>query len=366
MEFLFEYGLFFAKVLTFVLAFLLIVAVLASLRMREKHRASEGHIEIKHLNSRIRDLALSLKFAVLDPGTLKQQMKAEKAKEKAEEKARKKALKQGAAKSAGDEQGEATPAEVAHKKNVYVLDFEGDLRAQAVDSLREEITAVLSTAEPGDEVVVRLESSGGMVHAYGLASSQLRRIRDKGLKLTVCVDKVAASGGYMMACIADRIIAAPFAVLGSIGVVAQLPNFHRLLRKHDIDYELLTAGEYKRTLTVLGENTDKGRAKFQQELEDTHVLFKEFVKTNRPVIDIDQIATGEVWFGQRAQERQLVDSLQTSDAFLTELCETAEVYEIRYIEKKSLQERMSLSFNSAVDGLVMKWVERLSQRRFFQ
>ena len=109
--------------------------------------------------------------------------------------------------------------------------------------------------------------------AYGLAASQMQRIRDKKLKLTVCVDKVAASGGYMMAVVADKIIAAPFAVLGSIGVLAQVPNFHRLLKKHDVDFEMLTAGKYKRTLTMFGENTDKGREKFQEDIEDTHVLF---------------------------------------------------------------------------------------------
>lgn len=356
-----EYGLFLAKSVTIVVAILVVIIVLMSLRMREKHKTGEGHIEVKHLNDRLRDMRQSLKLAVLDKFDLKQQLKADKAKAKAEAKAKKKALKEKQAAETGD--GGETDGQ---KKAVYVLDFHGDIRAQAVDSLREEITVVLSAVAPGDEVVVRLESSGGLVHAYGLAASQLQRIKDKGVKLTVCVDKVAASGGYMMACIADRILAAPFALLGSIGVVAQLPNFHRLLRKHDIDYEMLTAGEYKRTLTVLGENTEKGRAKFQQDLEDTHVLFKEFVGQHRAVVDIDKVATGEVWFGKQALERKLVDDLQTSDAFLVDLCESAEVYEIKYVEKKSLQERMSLSLNTLADNVLLKWFERLSQRRFFQ
>lgn len=356
-----EYGLFLAKSVTIVVAVLVVIIVLMSLRMREKHKTGEGHIEVKHLNDRLRDMRQSLKLAVLDKFDLKQQLKADKAKDKAEAKAKKKALKEKQAAETGD--GGETDG---HKKAVYVLDFHGDIRAQAVSSLREEITVVLSTVAPGDEVVIRLESSGGLVHAYGLAASQLQRIKDKGVNLTVCVDKVAASGGYMMACIADRILAAPFALLGSIGVVAQLPNFHRLLRKHDIDYEMLTAGEYKRTLTVLGENTEKGRAKFQQDLEDTHALFKEFVGQHRAVVDIDKVATGEVWFGKQALERKLVDDLQTSDAFLVDLCESAEVYEIKYIEKKSLQERMSLSLNTLADNVLLKWFERLSQRRFFQ
>lgn len=364
MEFLIDYGLFLAKSVTVVAAVLLVIIVLMSVRMREKHKTGDGHIEVKHLNDRLHDMQQSLKLAVLDKFNLKQQLKADKAKAKEEAKARKKALKQKKEKQTANADEEQRTDD--RKKSVYVLDFHGDIRAQEVDSLREEITVVLSGLAPGDEVVVRLESSGGLVHAYGLAASQLKRIKDKGVKLTVCVDKVAASGGYMMACLADRILAAPFALLGSIGVVAQLPNFHRLLRKHDIDYEMLTAGEYKRTLTILGENTDKGRAKFQEDLEDTHVLFKEFVREHRPAVDIDQVATGEVWFGKRALERRLVDELQTSDSFLVDLCETAEVYEVKYVEKKSLQERMSLSLNTLADGLLLKWFERLSMRRFFQ
>ncbi|HEX7027266.1 MAG TPA: protease SohB [Gammaproteobacteria bacterium] len=361
MEFLIDYGLFLAKSVTVVVAILLVFVVIMSLRMREKHKTGDGHIEVKHLNDRLRDMQQCMKLAVLDKFDLKRQLKADKAKAKAEAKARKRALKEKQVEKSGEE-----PGADDRKKAVYVLDFHGDIRAQAVGSLREEITAVISSLVPGDEVVVRLESSGGLVHAYGLAASQLKRIKDKGVKLTVCVDKVAASGGYMMACIADRILAAPFALLGSIGVVAQLPNFHRLLRKHDIDYEMLTAGEYKRTLTILGENTEKSRAKFQEDLEDIHTLFKEFVCEHRPAVDIDQVATGEVWFGKRALERRLVDALQTSDAFLVDLCETAEVYEVKYVEKKSLQERMSLSLNTLADGLLLKWFERLSLRRFFQ
>ena len=174
------------------------------------------------------------------------------------------------------------------------------MKASAVSSLRQEITAILSLAEKQDEVLVRLESGGGMVHAYGLASSQLLRIRNQDIDLTVCVDKVAASGGYMMACVANKLLAAPFAVIGSIGVIAQIPNFHRLLKKNDIDFEMITAGEYKRTLTMFGENTEKGREKFAEDIEDVHVLFKDFVKEHRPALDVEAVATGEVWFGQRA------------------------------------------------------------------
>jgi serine protease SohB len=203
-----------------------------------------------------------------------------------------------------------------------------------VASLREEVTAVLTAAQAEDEVIVRLESAGGLVHGYGLAASQLLRIRDRRLKLTVAVDKVAASGGYMMACVADRIIAAPFAILGSIGVIAQLPNFNRLLKKHDVDFEQFMAGEHKRTVTLFGENTDKGRQKFQEEIEDVHALFKDFVKTHRPQVDLERVATGEHWFGARALESRLVDELRTSDDVLLDASASADLYEVVYTGKK--------------------------------
>ncbi|MCW8356480.1 protease SohB [Marinomonas pontica] len=249
------------------------------------------------------------------------------------------------------------------KKRLYVLDFDGDIKASAVESMREEITAVLSVAKPQDEVVVRLESGGGVVHGYGLAASQLQRIREANIPLTICVDKVAASGGYMMASVADKIIAAPFAILGSIGVVAQIPNVHRLLDKSLIDVELHTAGKYKRTLTMLGENTDEGREKFKQDLEDTHGLFKRFVSTQRPQLDIEGIATGDTWYGSEALENKLIDQVMTSDAYLVSHYDAAEVIQVVYQQPKGVAERLGLSFFSALEQKAVSWIGRLTQTR---
>ncbi len=365
MEFLYEYGLFLAKVVTFLVAFIIILIAIAALRMRDKHKTGDGHIEVKHLNDKLNSMRDSLQFAVLDKFGLKQVGKEQKEKDKADAKIKKQAAKAQAkqAKAAKD-----APENQPHEteKKVYVIDFQGDIKASAVDNLREEITALLTIAKAEDEVVLRLESGGGMVHSYGLAASQLKRIKDRDIKLSICVDKVAASGGYMMACIADELIAAPFAVIGSIGVMAQLPNFHRLLKKHDVDFELLTAGEHKRTLTMLGENTDKGREKFMEDLEDTHVLFKDFVRTEREVVDIDQVATGEVWFGSRALERKLVDKLQTSDECINQHCDSAQVYEIKYVQKKPLQERIGMAAQAAVDKLLLRWYERATNKHYYQ
>ncbi|WP_445407257.1 protease SohB [Acinetobacter seifertii] len=249
----------------------------------------------------------------------------------------------------------AKEAKIRRKNNqkIFVLDFKGDIQASAVENLREEITLILATAKAGrDRVVVRLESPGGMVHGYGLAAAQLVRLRDAGFHLTICVDKVAASGGYMMACIANEIISAPFAVVGSIGVVAQVPNFNRLLKQHNVDFELYTAGQYKRTVTMFGENTPEGKAKFEEELQQTHILFKHFVEKYRPQLNVDKVATGEHWYGQDALDLNLVDKLETSDEYLLALLPQHDVYVINTRKKATLGEKLGLQAAQMADSLI--------------
>jgi serine protease SohB len=323
LEFLIEYGLFLAKSITVLVAILVVIGVLVGTSQRHKDPEA-GHIEVKNLNESLDAITQSLKSVVLNPEARKLDVKQEKKRAKAKQKTHKQEVKQGH----------------AQQPRLFVIDFNGDVQASAVTSLREEITAVLAVATEDDEVLVRLESPGGVVHGYGLAASQLQRIRNKGIHLTVAVDKVAASGGYMMACIANTIIAAPFALLGSIGVVAQIPNFHRLLKKNEIDVEVLTAGEHKRTLTIFGENTDKAREKFVDELEDVHKLFKSFVNEHRPSVDIDAVATGEAWFGTRALERDLVDALKTSDEYIVDMCADRDAFLVRYIMHKNKMDRL--------------------------
>ena len=244
------------------------------------------------------------------------------------------------------------------KPCLYVLDFKGSMDAHEVTSLREEISAVLAVASAQDEVLLRTESPGGVVHGYGTAASQLERLRKGGIRLTVAVDKVAASGGYMMACVADRIVAAPFAIIGSIGVVAQIPNFHRLLKKNDIDVELHTAGQFKRTLTLFGENTEQGREKFREDLNETHELFKRFVHEQRPSLDIDSVATGEHWFGSQAKEKGLIDAIGTSDDLLIAELDNHEVIAVRYTRRKRLMDRFTGSAAESVDRLLLRWWQR--------
>jgi serine protease SohB len=244
------------------------------------------------------------------------------------------------------------------KPTLYVLDFKGSMDAHEVTSLREEISAVLAVKQPGDEVLLRLESPGGVVHGYGLAASQLQRLRDQGLRITAAVDKVAASGGYMMACVADRIVAAPFSIIGSIGVVAQIPNFNRLLKRNDIDIELHTAGQYKRTLTLFGENTEEGREKFQEDLDETHLLFKQFVHQMRPSLDIDQVATGEHWYGRQALDLGLVDEIGTSDDLIIRQMDKFSVLGVHYARRRKVMDRFTQSAGSVAERLLLKLWQR--------
>ena len=346
-----EYGLFVAKTITFVVAFGVIIALIAAAAQRRR-RDPEGEIKVSSLNEHFEDMQHALEDAVFDEYKLKQIVKEQKKRDKAEAKAQKAAAK----KSIEDD---------PERKRIYVLDFDGDIHASDAEAMREEVSAILSLAREEDEVVVRLESPGGLVHSYGFAASQLERIRRRNIPLTVCVDKVAASGGYMMACIANKLLAAPFALIGSIGVVAQIPNFHRLLQRNDVDYEVLTAGEYKRTLTMFGENTEAGRQKFQEELEDTHNLFKEFVGEYRPNLNIEEIATGEVWFGRRALDKGLIDGLETSDDYLFNAVDDADILKVSYEHKLSLQEKLQRFGANLVDASVGKLWSRLSQSRFW-
>lgn len=342
MELLFQYGLFLAKIVTVVVAIAVIAVLIVNLTSRKRQR---GELRITNLSEQHKDMQEDLAVALLDGPQQKLWHKAQKKKLKQEAKAAKAKAKQG-------------ESAVSGKPRAWVLDFKGSMDAHEVASLREEITAVLTVATPEDQVVLRLESPGGVVHGYGLAASQLQRIRDKQIPLTVAVDKVAASGGYMMACVANKIVAAPFAILGSIGVVAQIPNLNRFLKNKDIDVELHTAGQYKRTLTLLGENTDEGRQKFREELNETHHLFKDFVKTMRPTLDIEQVATGEHWYGSQAQEKGLVDEVGTSDELLLGLMADHEVVNVRYTRRKKMMDRFTGSAAESADRLMMRWWQR--------
>ncbi|WP_293635385.1 protease SohB [Shewanella sp. CG12_big_fil_rev_8_21_14_0_65_47_15] len=334
MEFLYEYGMFLAKAVTIVVAIIAVVIVV--LASTVKHKSDKGELRITNLSEELAELKHDLKAELLT----KKQFKAYEKQLKAEEKAKEKA------------------ADETHTGKVFVIDFKGSIDAAEVASLREEISAILAIAEKGDEVIVNVESGGGMVHGYGLASSQLDRLRQADIPLTVCVDKVAASGGYMMACVANRIYAAPFAIVGSIGVVAQLPNFNRLLKKHEIDYEQHTAGDFKRTLTVFGENTDEGRQKFQQELEETHVLFKAFVGKYRPELDLAKVATGEHWYGQQAIDLGLIDAISTSDDVLMLLAGERTVYKLRYQIRKKLTDKIAHGASLSVNAIFNRLVEK--------
>ena len=335
LEFLADYGLFLLKVATIVIAIIVVIGVAA-----EAGRRSQGDtLEVEKLNDKYRDLAAALRTAVAGKAGARKVKKAVREQKKAEAK------------------------DDSRRPRSYVIDFKGDLKASAAASLREEVTAILAVADDDDEVIVRLENHGGVVHEHGLAASQLVRIRERGIRLVVSVDKVAASGGYLMACVADRVVAAPFAILGSIGVLAQIPNFNRALENRGVDFEEVTAGKYKRTVTMFGKNTDEDRAKLKSDLEDVHELFKAAVVRYRPDLDLDRVATGEHWYGTRALELGLADELKTSDELLAERGGERDLFRVAFKVKQPLQKRLMAGVDSAVERAdSLAWRRRFDSR----
>lgn len=331
-------GVFAAQTFLILSAVLVVIIVIALIATKAGHK-SELKVELIH--KKYKHFRQILKSNIVNKAELKELKKKLKADRKAQD-------------------GKAS----ADSKKIFLIDFDGDVKASAVDSLREEITAVLTVATPQDEVIVRVESPGGVVHGYGLAASQLLRVREKNIPLTVCIDKVAASGGYLMSCTANKILCAPFAIVGSIGVVAQVPNFNKVLRKHDVEYKEYTAGDYKRTVSILGEITAKGEEKFKQQLEETHILFKNFVQKFRPHLALEDVATGEYWYGEQAILKGLVDELRTSDDYLLALAENHQIVKVTHEHHASISEKLTGIVGKAIRQGGLSIVEDLESRRF--
>jgi serine protease SohB len=297
-----SWGTFAADVVTLVGLLALAAVVVGRLVVRGRH-GDEGHLEVRDLGRRQDEMSRVVSLAMLPKSAGRRARRAV---------------------------GRAVSPGGGDRPRLYVLTFTGDLRATRTVSLREEITAVLSVATARDEVLLRLHNPGGTVHEQGFAASQLLRLRSRGVPLTVAVDTMAASGGYLMASVANRIVAAPFAILGSIGVITVVPKVHRLLERAGVEVEQYTAGRYKRTVTPYGRTTEEGRSKLTEELADTHELFKSWVAEHRPQVDIEQVGTGEHWYGSRAVQLGLVDELITSDDYIVRARAERDISEVRY------------------------------------
>tara|TARA_B100001057_G_scaffold273807_1_gene274096 strand:- start:4093 stop:5112 length:1020 start_codon:yes stop_codon:yes gene_type:complete len=337
MEILADYLIFLLKVFTIALA--ITIPLLIIIGSSKGKSQPKGRLTITNLSDKFEEMGNALKSSLMNPKESKKFNKDLAKNKKKKDKAEK-------------------------DDSVFVLNFKGDIQASEVEKLKQEINAILISESECKEVVIRVESGGGSAYAYGLCAAELKRLVDNNINLTVCIDKVAASGGYLMSCVATKIIAAPWAIVGSIGVIAQLPNFHRLLKKNSIDFEMHTAGAFKRTLTTLGENTDEGREKFKSELEDLHLIFKDFVKEQRPQVDTDIVATGETWQGEEAIKVGLVDSLETSDNYLVNLSKQAKLFEIEFVEKKNLSEKFALSTQLVIEKSLIKFYDLINRDRF--
>ena len=331
-ELLSNYGLFLIKTLTVLISILLIISFIVN----SKKSDQSGSIEIKNVNKELDSIEENIKKNILTKSDFKKFIKARKKSNKKLE------------------------------KRLFVIDFKGNIRASEIVSLRREVSGVILSCKKGDEVLLRLENSGGTVHEHGLAASQLKRIKDKKIPLTICVDKVAASGGYMMACVANKIIASPFAIIGSIGVLAQVPNFNKLLKDKGINFEQHTAGNYKRTVTMFGENTDKDREKLNEQLEEIHVLFKNFITSQRKNIDIEKVATGEYWYGENALSLNLIDEVKTSDEYILVMREKFEITHIKYKPIKTFSDKISKISSSFANKAIGSFEQKNHDKNIFK
>ena len=331
-ELLSNYSLFLIKTLTVLISILLIISFIVNSKKSDR----SGSIEIKNVNKELDSIEENIKKNILTKSDFKKFIKAKKKSNKKLE------------------------------KRLFVIDFKGNIRASEIVSLRREVSGVILSCKKGDEVLLRLENSGGTVHEHGLAASQLKRIKDKKIPLTICVDKVAASGGYMMACVANKIIASPFAIIGSIGVLAQVPNFNKLLKDKGINFEQHTAGNYKRTVTMFGENTDKDREKLNEQLEEIHLLFKNFITSQRKNIDIEKVATGEYWYGENALSLNLIDEIMTSDEYILSMKEKFEITHIKYKPVKTFSDKISKISSSFTNKVIGSLEQKNHDKNIFK
>ena len=331
-ELISNYGLFLLKTITIVVSIIIIISVIVN----SKKNTTEGSLEVQSINKDLDSLEEGIKKNILSKQEFKKFVKSKKKNSK----------------------------KLSNK--IFVIDFKGNIKASEIISLRREISGILLSFKKGDEVLLRLENSGGTVHEHGLAASQLKRIRDKNIPLTICVDKVAASGGYMMACVANKIVASPFAIIGSIGVIAQVPNFNKLLKNKGVDFEQQTAGNYKRTVTMFGKNTDKDRKKLKEQLEDIHSLFKEFIKDNRRNLDVEKVSTGEYWYGKDALKLKLIDKILTSDEYIISMKDRFEIVRIKYKPAKSISDKLSKLSTNISSKLFQKFEQKDYDNNLFK
>lgn len=318
MDYLYDISLFFLKSLIIVVG-LLVVILIPMIQSQKRKAGKKKKLELENLKNRFKPYIQEFHQAHMNKKKYKNYLKQLKKKEPIESE--------------------------KEKPNSFLISFTGDKMATQVESLRDEVSLILNIAKPEDEVILLLESPGGAVASYGLAASQLVRLRDR-LKLTICVDTVAASGGYLMASTGHQIISAPFALVGSIGVLFQTPNIHEFLKKRDISFEEITAGKYKRTITPFGKITEEKKQKLQEQIDLVYFQFKNFLKKYRENLDFEKVATGEVWLGAEALKLHLVDKIQCSDDYIMEALKTRNVYKIKLKEEKKLWEKFTKKISS--------------------
>ncbi len=244
-----------------------------------------------------------------------------------------------------------------------VLRFQGlrDLNASGDQRLSEAIDEVLVNRDHFEEAVVIIDSPGGTTHGYGHAYALLERLSASGLKVTACIDRIGASGGYLMALPADRILAGPFAIVGSVGVVAGIPNVKRLLEEKGVSYRLFVAGDKKRVVHFADDDGPEVREYMDEKLAGIHTQFLQAVEKHRgDRVKLDEVRSGDHWSAEESVEKGLglVDELQTSAEYLLE--RNREVALVMIERRVDITERfagyLAARLSARVASLFTRWL----------
>ena len=205
--------------------------------------------------------------------------------------------------------GGSESAEFGFSDRVQVVDLQGEI----VDS--RDVIAQLKRYEDSSNVraiLLNIDSPGGGVAVSQELYTEVKRLREKKDKTIVAyMSSTGASGAYYVACGANKIIANPGTVVGSIGVIAEWINYGDLMQWAKLKEVVFKTGEFKDTGSAVRPLTDREKTYFQALIDDMYVQFVEAVAKGRnmEIQDVRSIADGRVFTGRDAKERKLIDEI---------------------------------------------------------
>ncbi|WP_343192796.1 S49 family peptidase [Buchnera aphidicola (Taiwanaphis decaspermi)] len=230
------------------------------------------------------------------------------------------------------------------KSNLYILDYNDKIKKNKIKKLREEISSIILVAKKNDEVLLRLENTSDIVYEYGLVIAQLQRLRKKGIKLIISIDKIVSNGGYIIACVADHISASPFSIIGPINIVVNIPNIDKYTQTSNLNNQLNDCNTFTK-LTLIKNNTKIYVNKIFNKLDIKKYIRNSFIKDMRPSLNLNKIFNQNYWIGENAINEKLIDSINTSDDILFSKKDTHNLLKIKYVYKSNIVEKYIVTLN---------------------